>query len=314
MAIKSLTPAIEALGYSHRALKDTDAKLLQAPRELINWLARLRLLEGVPFSYLIPHDELLPPESIRFFYMNRNWTDIAVDGALSVGAITTRDYSHLHKVHAAIREKVDIRERQVLAQNVNPKTILKGKADVITGFLLRSRVVSGWPGLHITAKRADSEQEETKEWPQLRLLRIERLSPAVLLVLVDGIPDRVEIEEPRQGVQFGVDGKHNGFSYSLKLKSKNGGKIIDNRRVGIRFRPNSPGVIDVTTLRAKLIEEANDIVGDSVSSAEFAQQMMQYPFMQPFDQQDLPERKVFKANIDFSVVEQSHTVEVGDDI
>ena len=56
------------------------------PPLLVDWLARLRLLERVPFAYLVPDDELLPPESIRFFYLNRNWTDAAVDGALAVGA------------------------------------------------------------------------------------------------------------------------------------------------------------------------------------------------------------------------------------
>ena len=33
---------------------------------------------------------------------------------------------------------------------------------------------------------------------------MERLAPAVLLVLFDGIPAVVHIEEPRQGIQFGV--------------------------------------------------------------------------------------------------------------
>ena len=33
---------------------------------------------------------------------------------------------------------------------------------------------------------------------------MERLAPAVLLVLFDGVPAVVHIEEPRQGIQFGV--------------------------------------------------------------------------------------------------------------
>ncbi|KPV47585.1 hypothetical protein SE17_42240, partial [Kouleothrix aurantiaca] len=35
------------------------------PRDLRLWLARLRLLEGVPFGYLVADSALLPPESIR---------------------------------------------------------------------------------------------------------------------------------------------------------------------------------------------------------------------------------------------------------
>src|SRR5262249_28487489 len=38
------------------------------PFDIRQWLARLRLLEGVPFAYLVADSELLPLESIRFFY------------------------------------------------------------------------------------------------------------------------------------------------------------------------------------------------------------------------------------------------------
>ena len=48
-------------------------------------LAGLRLLSGVPFSYLVPDASLLPPESVRFFYLDRNWTDALVQGVLGIG-------------------------------------------------------------------------------------------------------------------------------------------------------------------------------------------------------------------------------------
>ena len=38
----------------------------------------------------------------------------------------------------------------------------------------------------------------------MKLLRLERLAPAVLLALFDGVPQIVHIEEPRQGIQFGI--------------------------------------------------------------------------------------------------------------
>ena len=53
------------------------------PLELRAFLARLRLLDGVPFSYLVDDSELLPTESIRFFYLDRAWTDALVQGALT---------------------------------------------------------------------------------------------------------------------------------------------------------------------------------------------------------------------------------------
>src|SRR5437660_137777 len=48
---------------------------VRVPEYLTQWLGRLRLLYGVPFTNLVPHSMLLPKESIRFFYVDRNWTD-----------------------------------------------------------------------------------------------------------------------------------------------------------------------------------------------------------------------------------------------
>ena len=39
-------------------------------------------------------------ESIRFFYLDREWTDALVQGALSVGTVTTLDREHLQALHA----------------------------------------------------------------------------------------------------------------------------------------------------------------------------------------------------------------------
>ena len=60
------------------------------PEVVRTWLARGRLLEGVPFQHLVADSELLPPESIRFFFLDREWTDAMTQGALSVGTVTTR--------------------------------------------------------------------------------------------------------------------------------------------------------------------------------------------------------------------------------
>ena len=75
------------------------------PGELRRFLARLRLLHGVPFSYLVPDADLLPIESIRFFYIDRAWTDALVQGALSVGTISTADRAQLESVYPHIRAR-----------------------------------------------------------------------------------------------------------------------------------------------------------------------------------------------------------------
>src|SRR6185436_6176755 len=85
---------------------------------------------------------------------------------------------------------------------------LSGPGGAVSGFLLRSRLVSGWPGLHVRAYRVDRQADDAilseSDPDRLKVLRMERLAPAVLLVLFDGVPAVVHVEEPRQGIQFGV--------------------------------------------------------------------------------------------------------------
>lgn len=59
--------------------------------QMVHWLSRLRVLEGAPFRYLAPSEEMLPNESIRFFHVDRNWLDALVDGAISVGRLGSRE-------------------------------------------------------------------------------------------------------------------------------------------------------------------------------------------------------------------------------
>ena len=63
-------------------------------KELVSWMARLRMLEGVPFRYLVPYDEILPNEAIRFFHIDRNWLDALVDGAMSVARMGSREVEY----------------------------------------------------------------------------------------------------------------------------------------------------------------------------------------------------------------------------
>ncbi len=68
----------------------TDDAEEAAWNSIITWLGRLRTLEGVPFPYIVPHEEMLPNDSIRFFHIDRNWIDAMIDGALSTGVLDSR--------------------------------------------------------------------------------------------------------------------------------------------------------------------------------------------------------------------------------
>ena len=179
------------------------------PPYMESFLAHLRLLVGVPFDYLVPDSRLLPNESIRFFYLDRSWTDRLVDGAIAVGKIGTREQAH-HQAHAAnMAAQLDLTERVVRTNQhglpANSETqpsspTNSDSAGPITGFLLRSAAVAGWPHMDVRAfnKVLPANQgDPTKDDPnwlqeahdaQLTTLRLELLSPSVMLGLFDGVP------------------------------------------------------------------------------------------------------------------------------
>ncbi len=299
--------------YSSSVYDKTEAPL---PEHLSDWLGRLRLLYGLPFDYLIPDERLLPNESIRFFYIDRNWTDRMVDGALSVGKTTSREFAHHHAVFNTVRRALDDEER-IIRQRLksNTPTQLKGNAADMTGFLFRSQAVSGWTGLEVKAYRGGKATPNNA----LRLLRMDRLGPDILLCLFDGIPDIVDIEEPREGIQFGVDinldnnsniqgTEENPSGFSLKLRHMEGNSagyevgwkvddvpidgISQPYTVSVPVREANPQVLHIDALRdaieeslgqIKTAEGSNFSFDGTVSAAELSVQMLQFPYQQRFE-------------------------------
>jgi len=270
------------------------------PGELRRFLGRLRLLHGVPFSYLVPDAALLPIESIRFFYIDRAWTDALVQGVLSVGTITTADRAQLEAVYPHIRDDVDEAERTIRMPNGEER--LQGAGGTITGFLMRSRLVSGWPNLHVRAYSRDVIEDDAlttaaeSDPNRMKVLRMERLAPAVLLVLFDGVPAVVHIEEPRQGIQFGarLDPAAPPAQRKAKVKVRdcNTGDPVPPKTsftaansVDVPFRKNAPGVIDVVELRKRLAAKAPNS-GGSLEPNEYALQMLRFPYRQVFGDPD----------------------------
>ncbi len=270
------------------------------PGELRRFMARLRLLHGVPFSYLVPDADLLPIESIRFFHLDRNWTDALVQGALSVGTISTADRAQLEAVYPHIRNDVDETERTIRTPPGEKR--LQGNAGAITGFLLRSRAVSGWPNLHVRAYSRDVLDDDeltiaAESSPdRMKVLRMERLAPAVLLVLFDGVPAVVHIEEPRQGIQFGArtdpTDPPQPHRFKVKVRDNDTGNLVPpiktfttTNSVVVPFRKNAPGVIDLVKLKERLRDAAPN-AGADLDPHEFALQMLRFPYRQVFGDPD----------------------------
>lgn len=287
---------------------DQSAPEAELPPYLESFLAHVRLLVGVPFDYLIPDARLLPDESIRFFYLDRSWADRLVDGVIAVGKIGSREQAHHHAAHPAIRQQLDVTERLVRGMqrgkvtNFTSERVLseyQGPADVVTGFVLRSAAVSGWPHMDVRAfGRVVSHEELVKdpdlanrpEAQPLPLLRLERLSPSVLFALFQGVPKLVWLEEPHHGIQFGVhvavDQRHLAI-YRRSAQGISEDHIGDpaKNEITLRVRKKNPRVVAVADLRRRLIQERasdNNIV-EQTGSAAFAIEVLQLPWRQRFE-------------------------------
>ena len=60
------------------------------PQEIRDWVAQLTLLKGVSLSCLVGDERQLPPESIRFFTVDKNWTNQLINGSFAVGAVSEK--------------------------------------------------------------------------------------------------------------------------------------------------------------------------------------------------------------------------------
>jgi hypothetical protein len=170
------------------------------PFAVANFLARLRLLYGIPFNYLVPDERMLPPESMRFFYMDSAWVNCLLEGALSIGNSTSSDAAVSHAMMPFIHANVNARARSIRRSVLKMPLLANTPTTPIanpTGFLLRSQVVTGWPGMEVFGYDAAGAK--------LDFLRLEQMGPGVLLCIFDGVVQKVEIHEHPEALHFGVD-------------------------------------------------------------------------------------------------------------
>jgi hypothetical protein len=259
---------------------------VEVPPEIVAWCAHAMLLYGVPFEYLVPHPAMLPQESFRFFRIDQNWLLRLVEGAVSVGVGSSRDA-------IAILSQVDAVVSAAADQAVAVRSGLRGKAaptpDPIptldwTGFLLRSKVVSGWVGMEIAAYDANGAP--------LTLLRIDRLSPTVLFCLIRGVPAKIELMEPPETLHFGVLHETGGYDVVLR------GLGYGGHDPGMQFEPavtasvpvvagTYSGVLDIngaaTNLKNALAAQNALSPQGTFTSCEFAIQMVRAAGLQSFE-------------------------------
>jgi hypothetical protein len=166
--------------------------------QVVGWLAQLRLLRGVPFNYLVPEPRMLEPESIRFFRVDENWMSALVDGAFGVASAPANRAAAAH--HApSIADDARGSARLLRSVQFGSESTADGASAEHSGFLIRSSAIAGWPGMEIEAyEHADPDKP-------LDVVRLERLSPTVLLGIFAGTLARVVVRAPSEGVHFGLD-------------------------------------------------------------------------------------------------------------
>ena len=165
------------------------------PSGISEWMAKLKLLYNVPFQFLVAHAEMLPVESIKFFRLDPNWIACLEDGAFSIGSSTTAELAPQEVLLKSVQDESNKRLNAVRKKaDAQPAAAV----NEISGFLLRSAVVAGWPKLEV-AGFSDSTNTT-----QLDLLRMSILAPDLVLCLFNGGLNSVTIREPAEGMHFGV--------------------------------------------------------------------------------------------------------------
>jgi hypothetical protein len=269
------------------------------PPYMESFLAHIRLLVGVPFEYLIPDDRLLPTESIRFFYVDRSWTDRLVDGALAVGQIGSRESAHYASRSEGLAQQLDLSERMVrpLQRRTDfedAKAVSDAQArgaDVVTGMILRSSAVAQWPHMDVRAyDRTIAEPFQTSDPAvvsrQLKALRIERLAPSVLIALWEREPQMVILEEPHHGVQFGIRRIAGAIKVPLRDGAGNQIRVGNNSvPVTVPMRRRRADVVRVKALRDALQQAraAHPSAVDQTGAGAFAISVLDPPWRQHFE-------------------------------
>ena len=237
-----------------------------------DFFSGLYWLEQVPKDYLICDEALLPPESLRFFYVDENWVTALIAGALSAGRNCRMDFHQERAWQKGIRE------------SLCPARGKKKEQEKRTGFLLRSSLLKCWPQTEFHCY-----PDETGTGRELQILRSAQLGEDTRLFLTDGVIRRVEFVEPTDGLSFGftVDEKGNlklPFYPLPPVEMITEGAVFERRPgdgpfLSVPFRTGgAKGVVDIQGLARELAQalgtggEARDI-----SALEMAAELLMTP-------------------------------------
>ena len=230
--------------YGHLPFAQQPQEIGEIPQAVVDFFEDLRCLKRVPFNYLIANDQLLPQESIRFFSVDTTWTDYLIDGAFSIGRVTSADAQN----DAKLAQEIETEPTQ------------------LSGFLLRSQIVSGWPDLEVYAFSKNSEAI-----PQLRYSRI---SKNILFVIFEGQLSSVAIQQKPQTIHFGFSFSQQGAStqFFKRLRQLNGDYYSDTYNIPILWKNQELRVVDISGIASQIAEVVQQ---SPLSPSLFAMEMVE---------------------------------------
>ncbi|KAL1878933.1 hypothetical protein Plec18167_004228 [Paecilomyces lecythidis] len=211
---------------------------------VLAWCLDRFFLHGIPYHYLFGDPRAVPKESIRTFYLDDNWFDVFLDGALSLGNYYARDTDVIRSsIKAAFNNYL-----KTNLENGHPPQIPRW------GFVLRSDIVTKFPDLIVLAPWTDPEDQ------RLEVLKIERPDIDFLVCLFDRVPDDgsfphgITLMPPEHQLSFNLG--HNLTSNSLTMQWK---KVYADRAIPQDYSEELPqktykaedtsGVFDFNTSR-----------------------------------------------------------------
>ncbi len=163
----------------------------RAAMTMVEWLGALVRLDGVPFTYLVAGEQTLPASALRFFHVDANWLLALANGALSLSGCRTSPRAAQGPSMRVLVSRLVERFIAGTALTANPEGGYLDRPK--TGFLLRSTLVSDWPGLETVVATVPEA---------VRPYRLERLADDLLLGLCDGRIASITLKEPPEAVAF----------------------------------------------------------------------------------------------------------------
>jgi len=237
------------------------SRSLSLPDAVNDWFAGLGMLNDVPYNYLVPDARELPQPSIRFFSVDSSWMAYLLDGAFSIGRVV----SNKPAGDVSLRSAIPI-------------------PGPMSGFLLRSPVVAGWPHMEVTGYNIAGNgtsvfPDGASEANILPLLRLDRIATDTLFCLFAGEIKTLDLSEKAEVIHFGVD-HENGQGVSkkpcyYKLRRQADGDEYnvdpstdnvcqsdpDGHWVTVPFTQSDSGLIDIVQLKNELETAVNKTNG-----------------------------------------------------